>query len=192
VSVEVTPLLPAGNPPLKDIRPLRSVGTPVWGPLGALFAILAAGFWFLRRRSRREGFAAGRLDGAPASGPFDRALARLDQIEQAARASGNGILPLYDHSADVVRRLLLEIGAIPHSGLTTPEVGQSLPPPLTAGTLRQDCESVLGDSDLVKFARVRPDFTTALGQLARTRQLLVAWRNAVGQAAEPPSRRAAE
>jgi len=192
VSVEITPFLPAGNPPLKDIRPLRSVGTPLWGPLAALFALMAAGVWWLRRRSRLGGSAAGRLEDAPVSGPFDRALATLDQIEQAARASGNGILPLYDHSAGVVRHLLLEIGAIPHSGLTTPEVSRTLPPLLTAGTLRQDCEAVLGDSDLVKFARVRPDFTAALSQLARTRDLLEAWRDAVGQAAEPPGRRGVE
>jgi hypothetical protein len=192
VSVEITPVLPAGNPPLKDIKPLRTVGAPLWGPLVALLALLAAGLWWLRRRSRLGGPSAGRLDSAPATGPFERAFAKLDQIERVARASGNGILPIYAHSAEVVRHLLLEIGAIPHHGLTTPEVSRTLPVPLTAGDLRRDCEALLGDSDLVKFARVRPDFAAAMGQLDRTRELLEAWRSALSPAAEPASRRAAE
>ncbi|HEY7682836.1 MAG TPA: hypothetical protein VH879_09355 [Gemmatimonadales bacterium] len=187
VSVEITPILPAGNPWLKDIKPLQAIGGPAWLPPALLMAAILVAFWWLRRRSRLDGSTTQRLDSPPAQ-PFDRALARLETIERGARASGNGIVPSYTDTAVVVRDLLLEIGAIPHHGLTTPEVGATLPPALAAGDLRARCEALLGDADLVKFARVRPDFAAAERQLARARALLEAWRDT----AEPPSRRAAE
>jgi hypothetical protein len=179
VSVEITPTLEPGNPPLKDIKPLRPIGGPVWGPLTILLALIGGGFWWLKVRGRIGGPTAGRHVPALEAGPFDVALARLAVIEHSARASGNGIVPLYAGVADVVRDCLLEVGAIPHRGVTTPEVGGALPPLLAAGDLRGRCEALLGDADLVKFANVKPDFAAAEGQLAHTRALLEAWRRAV-------------
>lgn len=195
VSIEIVALLPAGNPPLKDIKPLRALRSPAWIPFVGLLALIPAGFWWLRRR-RLGGSAAGRFEREAPTSPFQAALTRLEEIERASRASGNGVLPLYSDSADVVRGLLLDLGAIPHHGLTTPEVSSMLPGAFAEDALRHQCETILRDADLVKFANLRPDLAAALDQLTRTRQLIEAWQAATAPAdlpvAKPPSRRAAE
>jgi hypothetical protein len=195
VSIEIAALLPAGNPPLKDIKPLRAPPGSMWIPFLALVAVISAGIWWLRRR-RPDGPAARRLEGEAPTGPFEAALSRLDKIERASRASGNGVLPLYADCVDVVRRLLLDLGAIPHHGLTTHEVSSILPGVFPEATLRDQCETLFRDADLVKFANLRPDLAAALEQLTRARRLIEAWRAASVPAdlpvAGPPSRRAAE
>lgn len=179
LAIEIVPILPAGNPALKDIRPLVPLGGPVWGPVALLASLVAAGVFWLSRRARR-------LKGAPAAantttiprGPFDIALARLDELERASIASGNGVAPLFGEVAELLRGTLLEVGALPNKGLTTPEVPRSLPPPLAAGDLARRCETLLRDADLVKFARVRPDRAAATTHVAGARRLLEAWRGA--------------
>lgn len=193
VSVEITPILPAGNPSLKDIRPLAQIGGPIWAPLALLFGLIGTGFWWLLRKGRRGGPAPRGLDAPVPPGAFELALARLVEIERLARESGNGVVPLYSEITDVLRVCLLELGALPHTGLTTPEVRAALPPALSAGDLGVRCQSVLADADLVKFAKVRPDFPAAIRQVARARGLLEAWRDAIPPrdlTPEPPNRRA--
>ena len=179
VSVEIVPTLEAGNPPLRDITPLQPLSGPVWLQLIVLAAAIAGGFWWLSRR--RKAAASVPVPIVLAGGPFDAALARLAALENAAHQNGNGIAPLYADVAALIRDCLLQAGAIPHHGLTTGELGGSLPPVLAAGHLRDDCETVLGETDLVKFAMVRPDRAAAGDHVARTRTLLEAWR----AAAEP-------
>jgi hypothetical protein len=167
----------------------------MWIPFLALVAVISAGFWWLRRR-RPDGAAARQLEGEAPTGPFEAALLRLDKIERASRASGNGVLPLYADSVDVVRRLLLELGAIPHHGLTTREVSSMLSGVFAEDSLRDQCETLFRDADLVKFANLRPDLAAALDQLTRTRHLIEAWRAATAPPgapiAEPRGRGATE
>ncbi len=179
VSIEIVPTLEPGNPSLRDIKPLQAVGGPVWGQLAGLLAAIAGGIWWLYRR---KGPVAATLPSTAnlTAGPFDAALARLEDLERAARQSGNGVVPLYASVAEVVRDCLLQVGAIPHRGLTTAELGRSLPSALSTGDLRDRCTVVLSDADLVKFARVRPDLAAAGDHVARTRSLLEAWRTAAG------------
>ncbi len=184
VSIEITPILEAGNPELRDIKPLQPLGGPVWAQAAGLLAAIAAGFWWLWRRGGRRRVAA-RATAGVLHGPFDAALARLGELEAAARASGNGVVPLYAGVAAVVRDCLLSVGAIPHPGLTTAEVGERLPVWLSGAGQRGRCEAVLAEADLVKFARVRPDLTAAGDHVARTRTLLEAWRAAAAPPAEP-------
>jgi len=182
VSIEITPILEAGNPELRDIKPLQPLGGPVWAQAVGLLAAVGIGFWWLWRRSGRVRAARA----APANvllGPFDAALARLRELETAARASGNGVVPLYAGVAAVVRDCLLRVGAIPNPGLTTAEVGERLPGWLSGPGQRDHCEAVLAEADLVKFAKVRPDLATAGEHVARTRTLLETWR----AAAAPPT-----
>jgi len=179
LAIEIVAILPAGNPALKDIRPLQMLGGPVWGPVALLLAIVATGLYWLYRRNRRT---AGARPAAPPvpipSGPFDVALARLAQLEQASIASGNGVVPLFGEVAELLRTTLVEVGAMPHRGLTTPEVRGSLPASLAAGGLASRCEAILHDADLVKFAKVRPDRAAATTHVTGARQLLEAWRGA--------------
>jgi hypothetical protein len=183
LSIEIVPLLPAGNPALKDIRPLIPLGGPVWGPAVLLLGIVAAGLFWLSRRNRRSGSARPRVHAAPIpAGPFDAALARLDELERASIASGDGVVPLYGDVAELLRATLVEVGALPHRGLTTPEVPGRLPRRLATGDLGRRCEGLLRDADLVKFAKVRPDRAAATSHVTGARQLLEAWRGAAGSA----------
>jgi hypothetical protein len=99
----------------------------------------------------------------------------LEALDAALRSSTNGVAPFYADVAVVLRDCLLAAGAIPHHGLTTPEVGRSLPPLLATGTARVNCERLLGEADLVKFARIRPDRPAAEEHLGRARALLQEW-----------------
>lgn len=180
LAIEIEPILPAGNPEIKDIRPLRLLGGPVWGPLTILLAAVAAGFYWLSRRNRGQVVKKSEKLAAIPTGPFDLALARLAELERASIASGNGVVPLFGDVAELVRMTLVEVGALPHQGLTTPEVPPQLPPQLAGGGLAQRCEALLSDADLVKFARVKPDRTAANSHVSRARDLFEAWRNAAG------------
>lgn len=177
VSVEITPILEPGNPPLRDIKPPKPVGGPAWGPLVLLLAVVGAGFSWLRRRGALGGTpAVARVAGGP-TGPFDQALARLATIEAETRASGNGVLPAFAGVAEVVRDCLVETGAIPHRGVTTPEVALTVPEAYAAGDRGDRLVTVLADADLVKFAKVRPDRPAAESHIARARALIEGWRD---------------
>jgi len=181
VAMPIGSLLPAGNPALKDIRPLQIIGGPIWGPLALLSALVAAGCFYLWRRARRAGPS---RTPAPAPsleiGPFERALNHLVDLERRARASGNGAIPLYGDVAEVLRNCLVSVGALRHPGLTTAETAAALPPVLGHGEGRERLVLLLSDSDLVKFAQVRPDLPAALDHLNRARDLLTTWKVGLG------------
>jgi hypothetical protein len=187
VAMEIASLLPAGNPSLKDIKPLLPIGGPVWAQLAFLAALVSAGFgwlWYKGRPKRRV--VVPEPEPALDPGPFVRALERLDQLEAEAIASGNGVVPLYGDVAAILRKCLVEIGALPHLGLTTPETPVRLPAPLRQRGAADRLHGVLRDADLVKFAAVRPDLGTAREHLQAARALLGDWR-AVAQASEASS-----
>jgi hypothetical protein len=177
ISVEITPILEAGNPPLRDIKPPKPVGGPAWGPLALLLAIVGAGFWWLRRRGALGGSAPVPLIAGGPTGPFDQALARLAALEAGVRASGNGVLPTFAGVAEIVRDCLVETGAIPHRGVTTPEVALTLPASYASADRGGRLMAMLTDADLVKFAKVRPDRPAAESHIARARALIEGWRD---------------
>lgn len=182
LGIEIEPVLPPGNQEIKDIRPLILLGGPLLVPLTVLFSIIVAGWLYLWRHSRPQGrVVVARVSEPIPAGPFDAALARLAALEAASLASGNGIVPLFDDVAGLVRHTLVEVGALPHDGLTTPEVPPRLPAVLAHGDLATRCAILLGDADLVKFAKVRPDREAATSHVGRARSLLEAWRDAAGE-----------
>ncbi len=185
VAVEIISTVPAGLPPLVDIRPLRSLGGPVWAPFAILTALVAAGLGWLLRRSRAAEPLSRRAAEPLPRGPFERALLRLSEMEQAALASGNGAAPLYADVALVLRECLLDAGAIPHLGLTSGEVTARLPLQLGDAQSRGRCDLILNEADLVKFAGVRPDLGAATAHLSRARQLLEAWRDSGSEPSRP-------
>lgn len=178
VPMEIASLLPAGNPSLKDIRPLLWISGPVWLQMAFLASLVGGGFGWLWWRTRpRDGRAAARAEVVELDpGPFVRALRALEAVEARAAASGAAVDPLYAEVAAVLRSCLLEIGALPHPGLTTPEAPARLPEPLKDGGGAERLLRVLGDSDLVKFAAVHPDLPAARHHVEGARALLEAWR----------------
>ena len=184
IRMVIASLAPEGNPQLKDIKPLISLVGPAWGPLvGLLLLMLGAGYWLWRRGGGRR---VRRVEAVTLPrGPFAAALARLDALDATLRASTNGAAPFYAEVAVVLRDCLLAAGAIPHQGVTTPEVGRALPTLLAAGGGRTGCERLLREADLVKFARIRPDRPAAEEHLGRARALLQGWE-VVATAPEAP------
>jgi len=79
--VDVTPVLPAGEPPLKDIRPLEESPAPRW-PWLALPAAAALALWLFRRRARRQ---AVEWRGCPPRGARSTARHRAGTMARARR-----------------------------------------------------------------------------------------------------------
>lgn len=187
LAIEIVPTLPAGNPPLKDIRALVPLGGPIWVQLTGLLGLMAAAVFWLYRRHRRARPVHRRAAEPPLpSGPFAAAIRRLDALEAEMIPSGNGVVHCYARVAQILRQSLQDAGAIPHQGLTTPELDRLLPTVL-ATAAPGACERILTESDLVKFARLRPDRETALRQIAGARALLNQWHETTRIAAGGPA-----
>lgn len=178
--VEIVPVAPAGNPPLKDIRELEPQHGPspalVAGATAAAVAALLAGLFAWRRRARTA--ASPELpEAAPVRtlGPYHRALARLQQVERAGWPARGDVPRHYAAITDTLRRYLEEAYAIAALESTTAELMRALPPALGDADLRARCARLLGEADLVKFARARPDARAAEWFGADARALLDEW-----------------
>ena len=177
--VEIDPVAPAGNPSLKDIKDIERQRGPdprlVAGLLGAA-AVALVGI-LLNRRRRTAPLASIEPAGilSPPAAPYQAALARFDQIERERWPAVGEMDRHYAAVADVVRRYLEEAHDLPALERTTSELIWMLPPPLAAGDLRRQCAELLGDADLVKFARHRPEPADATALLRAARDLLAQW-----------------
>lgn len=176
LSIEIVPLLPAGNPSLKDIKPLERLGGPAWVPLGLLLlGIAAAVAWLFRRRAGIKPLWSRRGPAPPTLTPYLGAVERLDALEQRVVEGSIDIEPAYAQVAEIIRDALRAAQVLPHAGLTTAEVRAALPIELADEGAGDSCIALLADADLVKFARVRPDIAAARGQIQRARLLLTGW-----------------
>jgi hypothetical protein len=176
LSIEIVPILPAGNPYLKDIKPLEQLGGPPWLPITLItLGALLAGWWLFRRRAGVAPLWKRRVVTEAPRTPYAAAILRLDQLEQQVIASGNGVVPSYAEVASIIRHALIEAAVLPHPGFTTGELRSALPIELADEGAGDTCAALLTDADLVKFARLRPDLAAARGQIARARLLLTGW-----------------
>jgi hypothetical protein len=187
-SVEIVPVLPGGNPTLRDIKELdRAPVRPIL-PLVIGAVVAAGGAWYLLRRRRRIVEAPKIPIEEPAVEPvpptaYEAALARLAEIEAAGWPQHGEVARHYEAVADALRDYLEGGEEIPARERTTAELLWSLPPHLAEGGLRRRCEELLDAADLVKFARVRPDAASAAAFTQAARDLLIRWRQAVGSEA---------
>jgi hypothetical protein len=173
--IEIIPTLPAGDQPLKDIRPLARTPAPRW-PWIVVPLVLAVAYWSMRKRRARQPAAAVAAGArvAPGPTPLETALRQLERIEREGWAAQGELTRHYEAVANVVRDYLVVAEATPARELTTREL---------IGTLarrgeRDDlasCRQFLEDADQVKFAAAaRP--TEAAGQyLGSARELLTGW-----------------
>jgi hypothetical protein len=183
VEVEVMSVLPGGNPPLRDIRePDAQPGlTPLWALLGA--AAVGAAVWLMARRRRRQPAPAPAPAAPPPApppppDPYAAALARLAVIEAEGWAARGEVERHYEAVADALREYLEEAESIPAPERTTTELLWALPPRLAEGGLRRRVQEVLGEADLVKFAKARPLPGEAAAYTERARGLLERWHRA--------------
>lgn len=187
--VEIDPVAPPGNPALKDIREPPSPGAPAPWLLAAMLAALAlAG---LGRFTRRRGRVQPVVPALPAPHPeaprpaYHRAMARLAEIEEARWPSRGEVTRHYAAVADTVRHYLDEAHGVGAPTLTTGELAEALPDAIAGDRRGQRCVRLLGEADLVKFARRRPDPQAAARYLRDARVLLGAWH--AGQSSGEPS-----
>jgi hypothetical protein len=189
VEIEVASVLPAGNPPLRDIREPDAPPSlaPLWALLGAATVGLVA--WLAARRRRRavapEPVPVTPPPPPPAPpSPYEAAVARLAAIDLEGWAARGEVERYYEAVADALRAYLEEAEDIPAPERTTTELLWSLPPRLAEGGLRRRLQEVMGEADLVKFAKVRPGPEEAAAYGDRARDLLDRWHRAAPVAEE--------
>ncbi len=178
LEIEVASVLPGGNPPLRDIREpdIPPSMAPLWALLGAAAAGAVA--WLAARRRRPVPADSTVVPPVPPPAPPDAyaaALARLEAIEAERWVAHGNAERHYEAVADALRDYLAEAEGIPAPERTTTELLWSLPPRLAEGGVRRQVEDVLGEADLVKFARYHPPSDEAAGYAGRARDLLERW-----------------
>ncbi|MEO7138230.1 MAG: hypothetical protein ABI037_10980 [Gemmatimonadales bacterium] len=180
--VDITPLLPPGNPALKDIQELEHrPASPL--PLVALALALAAAAasYSLYRRRRRPPIALPTeppVEPIVPPTPYQTALDRLDAVERERWPSRANVAGHFEAVAQTLREYLVAAENVGACERTTTELLWALPPYLTRAGLRDRCHDVLAEADLVKFARMQPDEAGAADFLRRARLLLTAWHEA--------------
>jgi hypothetical protein len=178
--VPVRALVPAGNPPLKDIRELHLYPGPRMWPLvaGLVIVVLALGLSIARKRRRAPGPAPERIMHATVpESPYTQAMARLDRIGQERWPERGHIARHYEEVVDALREYLERSAGVPARESTSAELLWALPPHLSAEGLRDGLDELLDEADLVKFARLVPDSTAAALFLDLSRQLLRDWHS---------------
>ena len=180
--VEIRAVLPAGDPPLKDIKEAEPSPGARLVPVFALLVLSVAMVLYRVARKRRRRALAPVLEPAPASLPsrtsYESAVERLNRVEHEGWAGQGDVPRHYEAVVDVLREYLEEAEGVAASERTSSELLWALPPHLTASGLRNRCHDLLNEADLVKFAEVRPSEASAAGFLTEARRLLESWHRA--------------
>ena len=182
--VEIDPVAPPGNPPLKDIRDIVGKALPDWRPVAGVLATAALGALAVRRLRRRSRDRSAGLPIGPSAppllpnGPYESALARLAEIERNGWTAGGDVAVHYAGVADTLRQYLEEARGVRALSATTSEFFALLPP-VRDGT-RGRGPALFHDADLVKFACARPDPEAAARFIRDARVLLDEWHAADG------------
>ena len=180
--VEIRAVLPAGDPPLKDIKEAEPSPGSQLVPVLALLGVAAAVALYHARKRRRRPVPLVPEPVVPAPTalrtPYDTAVERLNRVEHEGWAAKGDVERHYEAVVDVLREYLEEAEGVAASERTSSELLWALPPHLMGGGLRNRCHDVLSEADLVKFAEVRPSEVSAAGFLRESRLLLAGWHQA--------------
>lgn len=170
VPFTIRSVLPADTAGIEPQPPKDVFGANrlLWPFLIGLALILAAlGLLYLWRRRRRPRVVA--AEPAPFVAPRERALAALDEVRHAGFVEAGAFKEFYSRVSDALRQYLCELEPRWGADLTTTELagrmrdGGGLDPNVAA------LFAVLGEADLVKFARSRPVAMEALASWGTAR-----------------------
>lgn len=176
VTVEAT--LPDTATAMRDIRPIASLGgssgsASRWWVIVVVALLVAAAAAIVHRARGRRRIPAPAAPVEPPLGAYEAARARLRALGDSGLAV-HDVARFYDEVTDVLRRYLEAAHDIPAVHRTTPELLRALPAGLAGGEAARD---VLGEADLVKFARLRPGAHLARAFAEHARDLLEAWHD---------------
>jgi hypothetical protein len=178
--VLVESVLGTGDQELRDIKGPATIAKRRIAPALAVAAAAAVAALcaalVLRRRRRRA------LDSVPAAPrpPEVTALERLDGLLAAGLPEKGRLKEYYVVLSEVLRGYLEDRYLVPALEMTTAELAGRLEYlGLPAGIVDEACEILL-ESDMVKFAKYKPELETAFEAAKRARELIL--RGAAGPA----------
>ena len=176
--VDITPVAPPGNPSLKDIREIQAPGHPIgWllvgllGPLGLVWLLIRTG---TRRPEPAAPVAPAAIQEASPTA-YDQAIAMLAAIEGAQWPSRGEVDRHFAAVTDTLRCYLKRAHGVQAPTLTTRELAEVLPTVVAGDGRGRRFLELLGQGDLVKFARVMPSADAAERYLREARVLLDQW-----------------
>lgn len=153
--------------PPKDVLGPNRLFWPLLLALAILLGALALFYAWLRRRRPRSAVAGP----VPAASPRERALAYLDEVRQSGLIEAGALKEFYSRVSDVLREYVGAVEPRWSSDLTTTELAGRMrghaPDPELASLF-----SILGEADLVKFARGRPAPLEALASWGAARDFV--------------------
>ncbi len=181
IEIEVASVLASGANELKDIRPQADVPFPttwpwMFGGLTGIATLILVGIYFWRRTVTQA-----TLQPQLVLTPLENALRTLDSIEEQDLPRQGRYLEHYALVADCLRSYLFGQFRIPAPELTTEQSISVLDRRPVAPTDVRDLGDVLGEADLVKFARLAPNLSDA-------RAVVVTARRVITGLTEAPSR----
>ncbi len=172
IEVEVVSVLASGANELKDIRPQADVPFPttwpwMFGGLTGAAALILVGIYYWRRMLSEAA-----IQPQQVFTPLEHALLTLDRIEKQDLPRQGRYLEHYALVADCLRTYMFGQFRIPAPELTTQQSISVLDRrPVPPGDVR-DLGEVLGEADLVKFARLSPELGDARAAVVTARRVV--------------------
>jgi hypothetical protein len=184
----VLPVISLLEPNTEDIRDITDVAEfpRSWWPWILLALVLAGALaaWYLYRR--RQADSEDVRPAAPPVPPVEVALERLAQLEALDLRALPDVKSFYVELADILRTYFGQRASVPALEATTRELVEKLTRlradrPVPRALIR-DLHDILDQSDLVKFADIRPVVDGTRAMLRKTRETVeqteAAYRNA--------------
>ena len=166
VDAKPADLKPAIVPP-RDWR-------PVWIAAGAALIAFIAGFVLLRRLRRRPvREVVPVVPQAPARPAWEIAIEELDRIAAERLVDRGELRRQYEEVTEALRRYLENRWGVPALESTTEDVRRLLAHAPVPGSFAGRVTALLGEADLVKFAKGRPEPHAARACETRARELVV-------------------
>ena len=172
IEIEVASVLSSGANQLKGIRPQAEVPFPttwpwMFGGITGLATLVLFAIYLWRRTMSQTS-----LEPQLVLNPLENALRTLERIEKQDLPRQGRYLEHYALVADCLRSYLSGQFRIPAPELTTEQSISVLDRRPVAPTDVRDLGELLGEADLVKFARLSPEMSNARAAVVTARRVV--------------------